>query len=166
MKNELYSLSIRSKVAKLIKDVFYFVLLASFVAIFYRLLFWVSYNTFTDNSQLPWSFLYNSNYELTVAQLKSSLIYAPIFETVVFIYLLFQITKWTKNSIVFIVTSSLLFGLYHFISGGWYIVISTAITGSVLAYSYVYFRLTLKKRYALLLTTLIHSLFNLIFLHL
>lgn len=154
-----------TKILEVFKDIFYFLLLSVFISIAYKLTYVTIANTIYDAS-IPYSSLFISQYKLTLGKYFSSLLLAPVFETAIFVVLIHKmIRKFTDSIVIYTLVSASLFSLYHAPSGGYFIIISTLIVGVVWARSYLHFYNKLSSNNAAFAVITLHSLYNLVFLH-
>ncbi|WP_077339709.1 CPBP family intramembrane glutamic endopeptidase [Pseudocolwellia agarivorans] len=150
-----------------IKKIAYFTALSLITAIVYKFIYIIIANLFILKDPIPLNMMFESGYQISLSRYISSILVAPIFETAIFIILIHVVTnKLNDSRLFFILCSSLLFGIYHFPTGGWFLTISTFLGGIIFAWSYHYFRNKLIKDHAAYAVILIHMLFNFVFLHL
>jgi hypothetical protein len=90
------------------------------------------------NISLVFERSYENLYTWGNSKYLSALIYAPVFETLFFVFFIHILVKnVTSSRTFFVFFSATFFGLSHFIAGGWYLVFSAMIGGSLFAYYYV-----------------------------
>lgn len=105
------------------------------VYLFFYLWIFTSFQVFSFEGLL---FLFKVQYELDAQRLFSSLILAPFYETLIFYVLLLRAIRFFKGSdhlAILIIT--LLFGLIHYPTGGFFLVGGSAIDGCLMACLYI-----------------------------
>jgi hypothetical protein len=107
--------------------------------------------------------LYENRYTWGNSKYLSSLIYAPVFETLFFVFFIHILVKnVTSSRAFFVFFSAVFFGLSHFVTGGWYLVFSAMIGGSLFAHYYLVNINRGSVLRAYIHVVLFHSLFNLL----
>lgn len=141
-----------------------FVLLCSILSLFLRATFFLGVSIYHD-LHFPWHLMWNSGYELTPWKYLTALILAPAFETIFFIVLVHRISvRFNVNAIAFVLVSATTFGVFHV--EPLFRVISTGLTGVMFAICYLRVHsITKSENKAAYTVMIVHSLHNLIWLH-
>ncbi|WP_448546455.1 CPBP family glutamic-type intramembrane protease [Thalassotalea fusca] len=147
----------------LIKELPFYALLAFITTKIIKASYIFIHNTMVSE-QWSYSLVFrNQNVIKNLETLISPIIFAPLFETLIFCVIVFRICKKVKiTNYYFILISALLFSSYHLFreGAGWYTLTYTFVVGLILAHCYNKQHKKYGENKAYIFTSIVHSISN------